>query len=79
MRLNKLVKKARAEAGVSQEWLAKKLGYKSAQFISNFEREQCGLPLSRVPKLVKALPIQPSALRKVLLADYGDRVAKALK
>ncbi|RTL05210.1 XRE family transcriptional regulator [Candidatus Dependentiae bacterium] len=40
----KLIKSVRLKAGLSQSQMAKLLGYKSGQFISNMERGICGLP-----------------------------------
>lgn len=40
----RLLKLARIKADITQGELAKKLGYKSPQMVSNWERGACGLP-----------------------------------
>lgn len=47
------LQKARVEIGLTQIEVAKKLGYDSAQFISNFERGVCLPPKKTVKTLAK--------------------------
>jgi len=60
----KIIKEARERVGLTQAQLAAKLGYKSAQFISNAERSICELPKAQFKKLAKA--IGPTAVRKMI-------------
>ncbi len=60
----RIIKEARERAGLTQAKLATKLGYKSAQFISNSERGLCLLPASQFKKLAKV--IGPTAVRKLI-------------
>lgn len=52
--VGKLFKNYRLGADLSQGYVSKQLGYSSPQFLSNFERGLCMLPL---PKLKKALDL----------------------
>lgn len=42
-----MLKRYRKQAGFTQAELAKKLGYKSAQFVSNWERGVSALPVDK--------------------------------
>jgi transcriptional regulator with XRE-family HTH domain len=46
-----LLKRARTQAGLSQKEVAATLGYKSSQFISNWERGLSSPPLATLRKL----------------------------
>lgn len=50
----KIIQGLRAEVGLSQADLAKKLGYASPQFISNIERGLCGVPIDKIKIIDKA-------------------------
>ncbi len=52
--VGKLFKNYRINADLSQGFVSKQLGYTSPQFLSNFERGLCMLPM---PKLKKALDL----------------------
>ena len=43
----------RNKVNLSQDEVAKQLGYNSPQFISNFERGLCMVPLNKIAKLIK--------------------------
>lgn len=59
MKLKEFLKKKRNDAGLSQKELAKKLGYTTAQFVSNWERSISRPPIDSVPKLAELLGVQP--------------------
>lgn len=48
------LKKIRLEKGLSQRELAETLGYKSGQFVSNYERDMCPVP-EKVLKVLTAI------------------------
>jgi transcriptional regulator with XRE-family HTH domain len=64
--VGRLLKAARENAGLRQSDVAKKLGYSSPQFISNWERGLSLPPLDRLPKLLVFLDIP----RKTLIASF---------
>lgn len=55
MKLKDFLKKKRNEVGLSQKELAKKLGYTTAQFVSNWERGISRPPMDSVPKIAKLI------------------------
>lgn len=55
MELYKRIKKRRIELGLSQEELAKRLGYKSRSSINKIELGENDIPQSKIAKFAKAL------------------------
>jgi transcriptional regulator with XRE-family HTH domain len=54
-----LIKQYRLDAGLSQGDLAKKLGYTTPQFVSNWERELCQPPAASLGKIAEILGCEP--------------------
>lgn len=66
-----LIKKHRKEKGVSQNWLARKLGFMcSGQFLSNIEREICTIPTYKIECLSVSLKIPMSDIEDAMVADF---------
>jgi transcriptional regulator with XRE-family HTH domain len=83
--LIKCLKKARAEHGLTQGDIAKKLGYTTPQFVSNWERGLSVPPLDALPKLSKILDIEQDKLvnlvfdaRILRLEDERNEVLEAM-
>ena len=55
--MHQLIKKLRLSRGMTQKELGKRLGYSSAQFVSNMERGTCGLPLKKIKKFCRVLKL----------------------
>ena len=71
---------ARNRVGLTQKDLAKKLGYSSAQFISNVERGLCLVPKSQLKKLEKH--VGPTAVKNLISArvrNYLKELRAAVK
>jgi transcriptional regulator with XRE-family HTH domain len=51
--VSELLRKARTKKGLSQSEVAKRLGYSSPQFISNWERGLSSPPIPKLKKLCK--------------------------
>ena len=64
------IKMAREKAGISQKKLAKILGYKNGQLISNVERGLCGVPDHRVIAFCDALNYPRASLWAKMCEDY---------
>lgn len=64
-------KKLRLRAGLSQLEVARELGLKSGQLVSNWERGQCYPPLEALPVLTR--------LYRVALRKMFNRYFEALK
>ncbi|MGE0633710.1 MAG: helix-turn-helix domain-containing protein [Pseudobdellovibrionaceae bacterium] len=74
-----LMQKKRLESGLSQGDLAKKLGYSTSQFISNWERGICSAPYSVIEKLVKILNLNKEDLLEAMLMDTRRSFEMKLK
>lgn len=73
------MKERRIKLGISQAKLAKKLGYGTAQVVSNFERGQSKLPLKKMSKLCAALKVPKSKVADLLISEYVESVKQAMK
>lgn len=67
--LGNYLKKKRIEADFTQAQVAKKLGYSSPQFVSNFERNLCSPPLKQMKKIVAMYGIEPSELIGIMMEE----------
>ena len=68
--IGKFLKQKRVRVGLSQRDLALKLGYGSAQFISNIERGEASVPPKMARKLVTILNLSERELVRVLVQEY---------
>ena len=75
----KLLGEAREKAGLSQIALAKKLGYVSPQYVSNWERGVCGPPIDKLGLLTKVLSIKPEILLGMILDQTEMYLRSELK
>lgn len=69
-------KEKRLEAGLSQASIARKLGYGSAQFISNVERGLCNYPAKNLKKLEKLIKIDLSYTHQLMVEAYDEELSK---
>lgn len=75
----KLVKNARAKAGLSQGELSNKLGFKNGQFISNIEREICSLPVGKICLFSQITNIKTDLIIKAMHKDYKNLLIESCK
>ena len=66
----KFLKQARTSQGLSQKDVANKLGYKSAQFISNWERGVSYPPISVLQKLADIFRIPVESVYNAVLEQH---------
>lgn len=59
---NKNIKKLRKELHLTQEELAKKVGYSERSIIAKIEKGESDVPLKKIPLFAKALGVTPSEL-----------------
>ena len=72
-----VVRKYRLEnTHYSQQDLARLLGYKNGQFISNVERGLCGIPAKKIPKLCHHCAIPLEVMIDADVADHRSRLEK---
>ena len=74
--MGQLIKKAREGAGLTQAKLAQKLGYRSPQFISNWERSESLPPIVALPKIARLTKTKYNDFTGILKRDF-DRVLKS--
>lgn len=60
------LRETRQKAGLTQEELAKQLAYKSAQFVSNWERGISLPPMTVLPKICVLCRVSPTVMVDVL-------------
>lgn len=73
-RVSKMIRGKRLELGISQHQVAKRIGMKQGQFISNIERDLCALPIKYVQRIGKVLDINADHLVVAIKEDYSDYV-----
>lgn len=73
-----LVKERRVKKKMTQTQLTKKIGYKNAQFISNFENGLTPVPASTLKKIAKVLSIKREDVREALHHDFDKFIMKEL-
>lgn len=60
MNIGERIKRKREELNMSQDELARKLGYKSRSSINKIERDASGLPQNKIAAIAAALDTTPS-------------------
>ncbi len=73
--LGSFLKNAREKAGLTQQEVAQRLSYTSAQFVSNWERGVSSPPLDSLPKISILLKISPRSLIETL-HKYQDELLR---
>ena len=76
--LGHFLRKQREEAGLTQFEVAKKLGYTTPQFISNFERGICSPPLKVLKNLVKLYKMPAQDVIDLILKEQESALKSAL-
>jgi transcriptional regulator with XRE-family HTH domain len=71
--LAKYLKKARLDASLTQNEVAAKFGFSSAQYVSNWERGLAAPPLENLVKLIELYGLDPNRLTKEIL-DVQKRI-----
>ncbi|MBC7371884.1 MAG: helix-turn-helix transcriptional regulator [Bdellovibrionaceae bacterium] len=78
MDLSKFLKEKRLEAGLSQGAVAKKLGYTSPQFVSNWERGLSQPPVATLRKIAQIYNISANDMFDVMLKATIEQVTTEL-
>lgn len=74
--LSQFLLDAREKAKMTQAQVAKELGYKTPQFISNLERMIVPFPLDKAKKFIRITKCSSSGLEKAVMAREAARVRK---
>jgi transcriptional regulator with XRE-family HTH domain len=77
--LAEFLKDKRIESGHSQMDVARKLGYTSAQFVSNWERSLSSPPIHTLRKLSEIYKIPPDMLFDITLKTMINQATKELR
>lgn len=79
MKLGEFLKVSREKAGLSQLEVAKKFGYSSPQFVSNWERNLSYPPISQVKDLVKLYRLDIDMVYKLILEQKVEEIRTDLQ
>lgn len=77
--LGSYLKTKRQQSGLTQKDVATKLGYSTAQFISNFERGLCSPPLNNLKVLVGLYNVPAEEVLDIILKEQENILRRALK
>ena len=70
--------KKRTKSGLSQTHLARKLGYSSGQFVSNWERGESAPPVDKLAELAESLRIPIEELVEFIIAETASYLQNQL-
>ena len=73
------LKKKRQESGLTQHDVSHRLGYATAQFVSNWERGLSSPPVSVLRRLGDIYRVSPEELFNIYLKQQLQRVEKELR
>lgn len=74
--LGNYFKDRRSIAGITQADLAKLLGLKSSQFVSNVERGICAYTMEQLPMVINECKIERKELIDLMMLEYKDYISK---
>ena len=74
-----MLKNARLKKGLTQTELAKKMGFKTPQFIFLMESDHSKVPLAKIKRLCKVLDIPKRLVLAPMIEDFLDKLTRATK
>lgn len=77
--ISNFLKTSREKAGLTQAEVAQKLGYMTAQFISNAERNVSRLPAKSIRKLAKLYKFELQEYVSMIEAEKIEEIKKQIK
>ncbi len=77
--LGKFLKEKRVKSGLSQKQVSEKFGYKSPQFVSNWERGVSTPPIKTIKKLAEVYKVSVDEFFKILLQFTLDQTTEEFK
>lgn len=77
--LAQFMRRLRIAAGLSQSDISSKLGYSSAQFVSNWERGLVPPPAKKLKKLALILKTRPKILIERFVLDYRAKLLREIQ
>ncbi len=77
-KLGKLFKSNREKNGITQRQASERLGYSSPQFVSNFERGLCALPLKKIKVLIELYEMDANNVANIIIDFQAKMIRKNL-
>jgi len=77
--LSDFLKDKRTAAGLTQAEVAEKLGYTTAQFISNWERGISNPPIATIKKICQLYKVSNEEVYEIVLAQSIQEVTDSLR
>lgn len=74
-KLGKLFKSHREKLSITQRQASDKLGYSSPQFVSNFERGLCALPLKKIRILIELYEMDANNVADIII-DFQSKIIR---
>jgi transcriptional regulator with XRE-family HTH domain len=74
--LGKLFRSERMKVGLSQGKVCRALGYSTPQYLSNFERGLCSMPLDKLKKMIDMYNMDAEGVVKLIM-DLQTKFLKA--
>jgi transcriptional regulator with XRE-family HTH domain len=74
-----ILKKHRRDKRLQQKEISDKLGYASAQFVSNWERGISEPPLKDAAQVCEMLDISKAKYKQILINRYKDQIEEAFR
>jgi transcriptional regulator with XRE-family HTH domain len=74
----KLSLEARIKSGLSQVEVAKAVGYRNGQFVSNVERGICSIPTKNLKKYCSTVKLNVNDAITAILNDYQETITEEL-
>lgn len=72
------LRRKRLESGMTQTALSRVLGYKTSQFVSNWENGRSSLPLSALAQIIRVLDVPQSEIIEILMAETKEELTTQL-
>jgi transcriptional regulator with XRE-family HTH domain len=79
IKIGKIIRASRKAEAISQLTLANKLGYTSAQFVSQFERGIAGVPVEKLGIISKILKIPLRYFVQIHADNFKRNLSKKIK
>lgn len=79
MKLEKYLKTLRIRNGLTQQEVAAAMGYKTSQFVSNWERRLCGAPEADLGKLAKIFNVNPIEFVDIRCQDFREGLLQKIR
>ena len=76
--LGQFLKAQRLARNLTQWEVARELGYSSAQFVSNIERDLCSPPLNQLKNIVDLYQLDPDKLFDLMMQEKSKQLRKLI-